>query len=189
MVDSPRRRWQRHLLASPLTLLAGSAVLSGVTTFLVVADHLLLAGISAAFGAGALLAGTMAARRDRSRRARLAERIMDRAFDACILAPVAWVTRADSVTAAVLALVGLSGSFLASYERAKAQSLGYRGGEGTGYRAARAGLLVGGLLTGWVEASLWLFVVLTLAASAVRTWNVVLQERRAGEPARARGTR
>ncbi len=44
---------------------------------------------------------------------------------------------------------------------------------------ARWALLVFALLTGWIEVSLWAFVVLTGAASAVRAANVARQERRA----------
>ena len=79
---------------------------------------------------------------------------------------------------AFLALVALGASYLASYERAKGESLGYRGSEGLGYRSARLALLVLALLTGWIQGALWAFVILTVAASAVRGWNVARQERR-----------
>ena len=52
--------------------------------------------------------------------------LLDRALEACVLAPVAWVSRDGSPRVAVLALVGLGASYLASYERARGESLGFR---------------------------------------------------------------
>ena len=63
--------------------------------------------------------------------------------------------------------------------------LGYRGTESLAYRATRYATLVLALLTGWLEPALWIFVVLTAAAAAVRAWNVAAQERRSPSP---RGT-
>jgi hypothetical protein len=83
-----------------------------------------------------------------------------------------------------LALVGMGAAFVASYERAKGQALGYRGSEEVAYRTARAGLLALALLTSWTRGFLWAFVVLTAAAAAVRAWNVADQERRATSVAR-----
>jgi hypothetical protein len=92
------------------------------------------------------------------------------------------VMRSGSNWDAVLALVGLGASYLASYQRARGEALGYVGSESLSYRLSREGLLVLGLLTGWIAASLWAFTALTLAAAAVRAWNIVLQERH-GHPA------
>jgi hypothetical protein len=71
----------------------------------------------------------------------------------------------------------LGASYVASYERARGRSLGFAGSEGFLYRAVRAFLLVFGLLTGWIEASLWAFAVLTVFAAAVRAWSVAEQHR------------
>jgi uncharacterized membrane protein YphA (DoxX/SURF4 family) len=73
--------------------------------------------------------------------------------------------------------VGLGAAYLASYERAKGQALGYVGVESLGYRVTREALLVFGLLTGWVAGALWAFTIVTLAAVGARAWNVAIQER------------
>jgi len=116
---------------------------------------------------------------------RFADGVLDRVFDACVLVPLAWVAREGSNVDAFLALIGLGASYLASYERARGAALGYRGTESLAYRATRYATLVLALLTGWLEPALWIFVVLTAAAAAVRAWNVAAQERRSPSP---RGT-
>lgn len=162
--------------ASPLTILAVSVAVDILAGWLIVAGHPRIAGLAALVGGLGLLAGTAAARRGRER---FAELIADRLFDTAILAPLAWTWRVPSPRLAGLALLGLAASFVASYERARGQSLGYRGRETLGYRAVRVALLAGGLLTGWLTAALAGFYVVTLGAVAVRAWNVVLHERRA----------
>jgi hypothetical protein len=112
------------------------------------------------------------------RRARFAYLVLDLGFDTSVLAPLAWIARLPSTRVAVLALVGLGASYVASYERARGKALGYVGSEGFVYRALRVFILALGLLTGWVEATLWAFVVLTVLAAALRAWSVAQQQRR-----------
>ena len=161
--------------ASPLTLLAASVLCDALAGWLIIARHPRLAGLVALAGGLGLLAGTAAARRGRER---FAELVVDRLFDTAILVPLAWAWRVPSPHLAGLALIGLAASFVASYERARGESLGYRGRETLGYRAVRVALLVGGLLTGWLTSALAGFYAVTLGAVAVRAWNVVRQERR-----------
>jgi hypothetical protein len=163
----------------PFALLAGSLVLSGGATVLILSHHRLLAGVAALVAAAGLIAGTVTAGQDGSLRLAFGERLVDRAFDGCILAPLAWVNRAQHHTVAIVALAGLGLAFVASYERARGQSLGYRGSEAIEYLAVRAAILVLALLTGWILAGLWAFAIVSGAAAAVRAWNVVRQERRA----------
>jgi hypothetical protein len=155
-----------------------SAAGSAATAILVIGRHPVAAGVTALVAAVFLLWGTVRARADRIRALIFAELMMDRVFDACLLAPIAWVWRFDPPRVAILALVGLGMSFVASYERARGWALGYAGTETVGYRAARAGLLVLTLLTGWIETGLWIFVALTTAAASARALNVARQERR-----------
>jgi hypothetical protein len=162
----------------PLALLIASAVLCAAAGELILARHPRLAGLVALFAAIGILRLTAIARRDRSARFQLAGLLMDRAFDASILAPLAWIARGASSRIAVLALVGLAVSFLASYQRARGEALDYSGYEGTEYRAVRTFLLALGLLAGWVEPTLWAFLVVATAAAGVRTWNVVRQQRK-----------
>lgn len=181
-----------------LLVLAASAALSAGTAALILTRHRLLATIPALGASAALLVAAFGARAEgvdwmdpasRVEPTRHAERFadgtLDRVFDACVLVPLAWVTRSGSNVDAFLALVGLGASYVASYERARGEALGYRGTENLAYRATRYATLVFGLLTGWLEAALWAFVVLTVAAAAVRAWNVAAQERRSPSP---RGT-
>ena len=163
---------------SAAALLLASAALCGGSAALIVLRHRLLAGVVALAAAATLVAGTVRARAQGDRPVLFAELIVDRIFDAAILAPVAWVWRSQSVRISVLALVGLAASYLASYERARGRSLGYQGNETVGYRVVRGAILAIGLLTGWVESALWALVVLTVSASSTRAWNVARQERR-----------
>src|SRR6184192_1034973 len=94
----PASRW-------PLTLLIASAVLCAAAGELILARHPRLAGLVALFAAIGVLRLTAIARRDRSARFQLAGLLMDRAFDASILAPLAWIARGVSSRIAVLALV------------------------------------------------------------------------------------
>ncbi len=160
-----------------VSLAVGAGAL-GAAAWLILAGHRLLAGVAAVVGAVATLGPTGDRATARRPRLTLAGRLLDRALEGAILAPLAWVARLGSVRVSVLALVGLGASYLASYERARGEALGYRELEGTGYRTLRAAILVGGLLTGWVEASLWAYAALTVSASAVRAGNVARQERR-----------
>jgi hypothetical protein len=165
-----------NLAPFAVALVAGAVAL-GLSAWLILAGHRTLAGLAslAATAATAVLASE--ARSGRPRPA-FAARVLDRAFEAALLAPIAWALRETNLRAAILAVIGLGASYLASYERARGTALGYREREGSGYRVGRWAILVLGLLTGWVEASLWTFVALTVAAGAVRAGNVARQERR-----------
>jgi hypothetical protein len=154
------------------------------------AGGLLLAGYRLAAGGAALVAflGLLLAEAGRIRkqsRARLVGLLVDRIYEFCLLVPLAWVARTAEPRLAMLSLAGLGASYLAAYQRARGAALGYRTREAPAYRAARMGLLVVGLLTGWIEAGLWVFALLTAAASVVRAANVARQARRM--PARSHG--
>jgi len=162
-----------------MRLLVASAAACAATGWMVLVRQPRLAGIAGVIAAMGLLLGTTAARGARDRRAVFVGLLLDRAFDAAVLAPLAWVLRIRSPGLAVLALVGLAASFVASYERARGRSLGYRGAEPLAYAATREALLIIGLMTGWYAVSLWAFDLVTVAATAARAWSVAGQERRA----------
>jgi hypothetical protein len=151
-----------------------AALASGATALLILRDQRLAAGAAAAVAAATLL---FALPRPRDRMGIFAGHLLDLLFEGCVLVPLVWAERFASPRVAVLALVGVGTALVATYERAKGRGLGYRTVEGWPYRAACEGLLVLGLLTGWLEAALWGFVVLTGAAAAVRAYNVARQER------------
>jgi hypothetical protein len=169
-----------------------SGALSGLTAALLLTHHRVLAGLCALVSAVSLLAGTVRARDAAPLgglpgRARFTERVLDVVFDASVLVPLAWVMRSGSTEDAVLAMVGLGFSYLAAYQRARGEALGYVGAEVLSYRLTREGLLVFGLLTGWFVWTLWAFTVLTAAAAMVRAWNIVVQERHARAAQEAAG--
>ena len=162
-----------------MRLLVTSAVACAATVWLILVHRPRLAGIVGVIAALGLIAGTAAARAARDRRAVFVGLLLDRALDAAVLAPLAWVLRIHSPGLAVLALIGLAASFVASYERARGRSLGYRGAESLAYAATREALLMIGLMTGWYAVALWAFGLVTAAAAVARAWNVAGQERRA----------
>jgi hypothetical protein len=182
---------ERGLWRTPVAL-AASAFLSASTAVLLLSRHRVLAGVSALASCVALVAGSVHSDGDRDetdrdrRRADLAERILDLAFDASILVPLAWVLRGGSSRSAILAIVGLGAAYVASYERARGEALGYVGSESVAYRVTRESLVVLGLLTGWVTATLWAFTVIAVAAMSARAWNIVRQERHSRDSMGAR---
>ena len=175
-VGNGRPQFRRATSAAPL--LGASVAGCGVAAALIILRHPGLAGVAALVAATLLVWGTGRARAERRRPILFAELVMDRVFDASILAPLAWVWRSVYPRVSVLALVGLGASFAASYERARGRSLGYPGRETVGYRTVRTAILSIGLLGGWIEGALWAFAALTVTASGVRAMNVARQERR-----------
>jgi hypothetical protein len=152
----------------------GAVLASGAAAALILTGYRLPAGLAAAVAATLLLWD----RPDpRDRLAVFARHLQDLLFEACVLVPLAWVERFADPRVAVLALLGMGAAFVATYERAKGQGLGYRGVEQWPYRAATDALLVLGLVTGWLEGALWAFLAVTVAAAGVRAYNVARQER------------
>ncbi|TMK86577.1 MAG: hypothetical protein E6G44_02935 [Actinobacteria bacterium] len=177
MVGQPGIEERDDRTRRALLLLAASLPLSAGAAALVLTRHRILAGVAAAGAATALLAARSVRSEHPGARLAFGDGVLDRLFDACVLVPLAWTSRSGSNVDAVLALVCLGASYLASYERARGEALGYAGSEGTGYRFTRYAILVLGLLTGWLLAALWAYAALTVAAAGVRAWNIALQER------------
>jgi hypothetical protein len=143
-----------------------------------------VAGLVAFLGLVALVAPARSAAPDPERgslppreAAALAARILAPVFEGSILLATAWTVRGSAERTSALALVSFGLSYLAIYERAKAQGLRYAGRESALFLAVRDGLLVVGVATGWMEASLWAFAAFAGASAAVRAYNVVHQER------------
>src|SRR2546426_12823940 len=89
---SGRPRVARFAASAP-SVLAASAALCGISFALLLTRHRMLAGVAALLAAVCLVAGTTRARAGGSRDVLFAELIVDRVFDASILAPLAWVWR------------------------------------------------------------------------------------------------
>jgi CDP-diacylglycerol--glycerol-3-phosphate 3-phosphatidyltransferase len=174
----------------------------------VTADQLTLfgivmaAGAAVAIGAGALrggiLLGLLCAVPDvldgavakasgtASPRGAFFDSVADRFTDALLLGGVAWFLSTEyDGRVAVLPLAVLAMSMLISYERAKAESLGFDAKGGLMERAERLAILAFGLLFDslliWV---LWVMLVLT-AVTAVQRFAMVWQQASVPRPATA----
>ena len=164
----------------------------------IAADHLTMLGIAMALGAalaianGALrlglvlliltavpdlLDGAVAkATGTASPRGAFFDSVADRFTDALLLGGVAWhLSTTQPGRLAVLPFAVLGASLLISYERAKAEALGYEAKGGLMERAERMIVLGFGLLfNNLLVAVLWVMLVLTLVTAAqrfVKVWK------------------
>jgi len=96
--------------------------------------------------------------------------VADRATDCIILGGLAWHYRERTELLVVLAAVG--GSFLVSYTKARAESLGVECDVGLMERPERMILLIAGALTGLMRPALWALAALSLATAGQRVWHV-----------------
>jgi CDP-diacylglycerol--glycerol-3-phosphate 3-phosphatidyltransferase len=118
----------------------------------------------------------------------------DRLTDALLLGGVAWyLATTQPGRLAVLPLAVLAASMLISYERAKAESLGFTAKGGLMERAERMLALGFGLLfDGWLVGVLWVMLVLTLVTAVQRfvmVWRQASVPRPAPESSRWRARR
>lgn len=162
------------------------------------ADHLTALGVlmavgaSVAIGAGALRAGLLLliltalpdvldgavakASGTASPRGAFFDSVADRLTDALLLGGVAWfLATTHTGRVAVLPLAVLGVSMLVSYERAKAEALGFNAKGGLMERAERLALLGFGLLfSHWLIGVLWVMLVLTgvtVGQRFVKVWR------------------
>lgn len=96
--------------------------------------------------------------------------VADRVTDTLLLAGVAWyLASTHGGKAALLPFAVLGAAFLVSYERAKAESLGFNAKGGIMERAERIVLLgIGLLFSALLVPVLWVMLVLTLATAVQR---------------------
>ena len=170
----------------------------------ITADHLTILGILMAAGAavaignGALRAGLLLlaltaipdvldgavakASGTASARGSFLDSVADRLTDALLFGGVAWfLATTQPGRIAVLPLAVLAASMLISYERAKAESLGFDARGGIMERAERMGLLAVGLAFDILVPVLWLMVVL-MAITAVHRFVKVWRQASAPRP-------
>jgi phosphatidylglycerophosphate synthase len=136
-----------------------------------------LAGAVAVGAAALLLVLGFFARRSGAALDRLLDSFADRVFDGYVLGAVAWTARGQNRSVAAAAVLSLCLSFLGAYVSARGTSLGYRVRQNLGMRGLRYGLISAGLLTGWLEQTLWALAILMLLAVAVRASQVAKEER------------
>ncbi len=173
------------------------------------ADHLTALGVvmavgaAVAIGAGALRAGLLLlvltalpdvldgavakASGTASPRGAFFDSVADRLTDALLLGGVAWfLSTTHPGRVAVLPLAVLGVSMLVSYERAKAESLGFDAKGGLMERAERLIMLAFGLLfSHWLIPVLWVMLVLTAVTAGqrfVKVWRQASVVRPQGRP-------
>ena len=167
-----------------LTLLG--LVFSVATAVLIASGHLLWAVLTLSLsGLVDLLDGSVARTSGRvSPRGAFFDSVMDRASDAVVFGGVAWYLGRASGRLPVLALAALALAMLISYERAKAEGLGFDARGGLMERAERMVMLGIGLAFDVLVPVLWIMVAL-MAVTAVHRFLKVWREASDDLPARS----
>jgi CDP-diacylglycerol---glycerol-3-phosphate 3-phosphatidyltransferase len=152
------------------------------TAFLIASGHLVLAVFGViATGIPDILDGTVARNSGRAGpRGAFFDSVADRIADAVLFGGVAWFFAGESDYLPVLALAAAALSMLISYERAKAESLGFTARGGIMERAERMVLLAVGLAFDILVPVLWIMVVLlgiTAVHRFVKVWRQASPER------------
>ena len=161
---------------SPDVLTLFGFVCSVATALLIASGHLLWAvlGLSVS-GVVDLLDGSVARTSGRaSPRGAFFDSVMDRASDAVVFGGVAWYLGRTSGHLPLLAFAAAALAMLISYERAKAEGLGYDARGGLMERAERMVMLGIGLVFDVLVPVLWIMVVLMAVTSIqrfVKVWH------------------
>jgi len=161
----------------PDGLTALGLALSVLTALLIASGHLVWAVVGlTASGLVDLLDGSVARTSGRaSPRGAFFDSVADRVSDAVVFGGVAWYLGRDGGRGAVLALAAVALAMLISYERAKAEGLGYDARGGIMERAERMVLLGIGLAFDILVPVLWIMVVL-MAVTAVHRFVKVWRQ-------------
>jgi CDP-diacylglycerol--glycerol-3-phosphate 3-phosphatidyltransferase len=159
------------------------------TAFLIASGHLVLAVFGViATGVPDILDGTVARHSGRAGpRGAFLDSVFDRMADAVLFGGVAWFLAGDSAYLPMLALAALGLSMLISYERAKAESLGFTAKGGIMERAERLVLLAVGLAFDILVPVLWVMVALS-AITAVHRFGKVWRQATPERPRRTERT-
>lgn len=178
----------RGLASTPLSpdaVTYAGVGLQVVVALLILDGRLLAAGFVAVAAAFAdAFDGALAKAKGRtSRWGAFLDSTTDRLADALYFLPIAWlygvapdVASRHSTTTAALALVALVGSFLVSYTKARAESLGFDCNVGIAERAERLIILILALLLDLVPLGVGLLAGLTVITFLQRMWHVHAQE-------------
>jgi CDP-diacylglycerol--glycerol-3-phosphate 3-phosphatidyltransferase len=174
--------------ADGLTLIG---LIIALATALAIADgHLVLGVIGVVLtGLPDILDGSVARSSGRAGpRGAFFDSVCDRVADAAIFTGVAWYLADEDPRLPVLVLVVLALSMLITYERARAESLGFVARGGLMERAERLVLLGIGLAFDILVPVLWIMLVLT-AFTAVQRFVKVWRQASPDTPRRTRHTR
>jgi CDP-diacylglycerol---glycerol-3-phosphate 3-phosphatidyltransferase len=159
------------------------------TAFLIANGYLVLAVFGViATGVPDILDGTVARHSGRAGpRGAFLDSVFDRMADAVLFGGVAWLLAGESAYLPMLALAALGLSMLISYERAKAESLGFVAKGGIMERAERMVLLSVGLAFDIVVPMLWVMIALS-GITAVHRFVKVWRQASPDRPERAERT-
>jgi CDP-diacylglycerol--glycerol-3-phosphate 3-phosphatidyltransferase len=163
------RGLERARISANLLTVVGLA-LSVLTAFLIGVGALGWAVLGLiASGLVDLLDGTVARRSGQaSPRGAFFDSVTDRVSDAVVLGGVAWYLAGESPYLSLLAFTAAALSMLVSYERARAEGLGYDARGGLMERAERMVLLGIGLAFDVLVPILWLMIALTALTAIQR---------------------
>jgi CDP-diacylglycerol--glycerol-3-phosphate 3-phosphatidyltransferase len=160
-----------------------------IATALVIADGHLLLGVFGVILTGLpdILDGSVARQSGRAGpRGAFFDSVCDRIADAALFLGVAWhLSETENPRYAVLAMAVLAMSMLITYERARAESLGFQARGGLMERAERLVLLGVGLAFDILVPVLWIMLVLT-AITAVQRFVKVWRQATPQRPRRTR---
>jgi len=146
-------------------------LLNLVTAALIVADHLLLAGVMYLLAGGLDLLDGVLARMGKmaTRFGAFLDSTADRISEGVVFAAIAYRFAFDGQSVdAALTVLALLGSLLISYTRARAEGLGLQCKVGIVTRAERVVLVALGLLFNLLPHAVYLLVVLTTFSAAQR---------------------
>jgi CDP-diacylglycerol--glycerol-3-phosphate 3-phosphatidyltransferase len=180
--------YRMGISADGLTLIGLAIALA--TAFAIADGHLVLGVIGVILtGLPDILDGSVARSSGRAGpRGAFFDSVCDRVADAAIFTGVAWYLADEDPRLPVLVLVVLALSMLITYERARAESLGFVARGGLMERAERLVLLGIGLAFDILVPVLWIMLVLT-AFTAVQRFVKVWRQASPDTPRRARHTR
>ncbi|HJX06616.1 MAG TPA: hypothetical protein VJ736_00970 [Actinomycetota bacterium] len=173
-------RFQRQPPGTAMTRTSSLIGIScaAVAGILVIDEQPVRAGVLSALSGGLLLLGGHRANHGLGGPVdRMLTELFDRAWDACILAPIVWVAFGTRPEIALGALVALCASFLSSYVRARGAALGYSVEESHVTRGVRYGAVSAGLLFGWLPVMVWVAAGVSALAALVRTGQVAREAR------------
>jgi hypothetical protein len=173
-------RFQRQPPGTALTRassLIGIGLAAGAGVLIVAREPEAAGALAACSGALLLLGGHRANHGLGGPVDRMLTELFDRAWDACVLAPIVWISFGENPEIAASALVALCASFLSSYVRARGAALNYSTEESHIPRGLRYGLVSLGLVFGWLAWTVWAAAAVAVLAATVRTGQVAREER------------
>lgn len=179
---------------SPNAITVIGLLIQVVVAYLIVDGALLAAGLVAiAAGVADVLDGAVAkAKGLQTAFGAFFDSTTDRLSDALLFLPIAWLYGVDPDVAshdepwvAAVALTALVCSFLVSYVKARAESLGFDCNVGFMERFERLFVMIAGMILGFVPAAVVVLAVLTFGTFLQRFLHVYAQAR-SGGPGAAR---